>query len=95
MDGQPKEVLEDFTICSTSIAAVADGTTDHSVASLIFLGARIRMTLLGAARNPHFAGRQGTVVGRSRINGSVRILFDGRKTPISLYRDYVETIALF
>jgi hypothetical protein len=56
----------------------------------ISIGARIKMSKLGKARNPHFADKEGTVVGSSRLNNSVRVLFDGRRTPVSLHPDYVE-----
>ena len=50
------------------------------------------MSTLGAARNPQLAEKEGTVVGNSRLNKSVRVLFDGRKTPMSLHRDYIQVI---
>ena len=55
-------------------------------------GTRIRMSVLGALRNPRLAGREGAIVGSSRMNRSVRILFDGRRTPISLHPDYIEAM---
>jgi hypothetical protein len=58
----------------------------------VVIGARCRMSSLGLARNQRFAGKEGTVVGNSRLNSSVRVLFDGRKTPISLHRDYIEIV---
>jgi hypothetical protein len=50
------------------------------------------MSALGAARNPRLAEREGTIVGTSRHNSSIRVLFDGRKTPMSLHRDYIRQI---
>jgi hypothetical protein len=38
------------------------------------------------------AEKKGTIVGGSRLNRSVRVIFDGRKSPTSLYRDYIEQI---
>jgi hypothetical protein len=61
------------------------------VVSPILIGARVKLSALGLARNPHLSQRQGTVIGSSRLNGSVRVLFDERKTPISLHRDYIES----
>jgi hypothetical protein len=58
----------------------------------IAIGARFRMSALGAARSPRLAKKEGTIVGCSRLNSSIRILFDGSKSPISLHRDYVEQI---
>jgi hypothetical protein len=57
-------------------------------------GARFKMSALGAARNPRLAEKEGTVVGSSRLNRSVRVLFDGRKTPMSLHRDYIKLIPI-
>jgi len=56
------------------------------------IGARFRMSALGAARSPRLAKKEGTIVGVSRINSSLRVLFDGSKSPISLHRDYVEQL---
>ncbi|MGC1560304.1 MAG: hypothetical protein WA820_10705 [Bradyrhizobium sp.] len=50
------------------------------------------MSTLGAARNPRLAEKEGTIVGGSRLNSSVRVLFDGRKSPMSLHRDYIRLI---
>jgi len=58
----------------------------------IAIGARFRMSALGAARSPRLAKKEGTIVGGSRINSSIRVLFDGSKSPISLHRDYVEQL---
>jgi hypothetical protein len=56
----------------------------------IAIGTRFKMSALGAARSPRLAKKEGTIVGVSRINSSLRVLFDGSKSPISLHRDYVE-----
>ena len=58
----------------------------------IAIGARFRMSALGAARSPRLAKKEGTIVGASRLNSSLRVLFDGSKSPISLHRDYVEQL---
>jgi hypothetical protein len=50
------------------------------------------MSALGKARNPRLAEREGIIVGGSRVNSSLRVLFDGRKSPISPHRDYIEQI---
>jgi hypothetical protein len=48
------------------------------------------MSALGATRNPRLAEKEGAVVGSSRLNSSIRVLFDGRKSPMSLHPDYIE-----
>jgi hypothetical protein len=58
----------------------------------IAIGTRFRLSALGAARNFHLANKEGTIVGGSRFNSSLRVLFDGRKSPMSLHRDYIEPI---
>ena len=67
-------------------------TEDRRIALPIAIGARFRMSALGAVRNPRLAEKQGTIIGSSRLNRSVRVLFDGRKSPISLHRDYIEQV---
>jgi len=54
---------------------------------------RIRMSALGAARCPNLAGREGVVVGAGRYHSTVRVLFDGFKSPTSLHRSYIEPLA--
>ena len=51
------------------------------------------MSALGAGRSPRRAEKQGIIVGRSRLNSSVRVLFDGYKSLISLHRDYIEQLS--
>ena len=84
---------EEFKVGAPAIAANPIGR-DRAQASPIFIGARIKMSLLGAMRNPHLARKEGTIVGISRLNSSIRILFDGRRTPMSLHRSYIEPSAL-
>jgi hypothetical protein len=60
--------------------------------SSLVIGTRFKMSVLGAARNPRLAEKEGIIVGSSRINSSVRVLFEGRKSPMSLHRDYIEEI---
>ena len=54
---------------------------------------RIRMSALGAARCPNLAGREGVVVGAGRYRSTVRIMFDGFRSPTSLHRSYIEPVA--
>jgi hypothetical protein len=51
------------------------------------------MSALGAARCPRLADREGVIVGVGRYFSSVRVIFEGFKTPMSLHRDYVELVA--
>jgi hypothetical protein len=66
--------------------------SDRLSGAPIAIGARFRMSALGAARSPRLAEKEGTIVGVSRLNSSIRVLFDGSKSPISLHRDYVEQL---
>jgi hypothetical protein len=54
---------------------------------------RIRMSALGAARCPNLAGREGVVVGAGRYRSTVRIMFDGFRSPTSLHCTYIEPVA--
>lgn len=53
---------------------------------------RVRMSALGAERCPNLAGREGVVVGAGRYRSTVRVLFDGFKSPTSLHATYVEAV---
>jgi hypothetical protein len=66
--------------------------SDHLARAPIAMGTRFRMSALGAARSPRLAKKEGTVIGGSRLNNSIRVLFDGSKSPVSLHRDYVEQL---
>ena len=52
------------------------------------VGIRFRINERAGAR---LAGKEGTIVGRSRQNNSIRVLLDGSKSPRSLHPDYLET----
>jgi hypothetical protein len=54
---------------------------------------RIRMSALGAARCPNLAGREGVVVGAGRYPSTVRVMFDGFRSPTSLHSTYIEAVA--
>jgi hypothetical protein len=58
----------------------------------IGLGARFKMSALGAARCPRLADREGVIVGRGFYNSTARVIFDGSKSPMSLHRDYIELL---
>jgi len=83
---------ERFPIDEPSMEAASFRSEKSSTTSPLVIGARFRMSMLGAARNKHLAGKEGLVVGNSRLNRSVRVLFDGRRTPMSLHPDYIEPI---
>jgi hypothetical protein len=74
----------------TRIVAHSIRSSDHP--SSFVIGTRFKMSVLGAARNPRLAEKEGIIVGSSRLNSSVRVLFEGRKSPMSLHRDYIEEI---
>jgi hypothetical protein len=53
---------------------------------------RVRMSALGTARCPNLAGREGVVVGAGRYRSTVRVMFDGFKSPTSLHSTYIEAV---
>ena len=57
------------------------------------VGARLKMSALGAARCPRLADRQGIIVGGGRYHCTVRVIFDGSKSPMSLHQDYLELVS--
>jgi hypothetical protein len=61
----------------------------------ITIGSRVRMSALGAERCPRLAEKIGTVVGGSIYNNSVSIRFDGKKSAVTLHRNYIEGIATY
>lgn len=89
MEGRLRKDWEGPSIALPGIAVDAIRNDGRRV-SRIFVGARIKMSKLGRSRNRHFADKEGTVVGSGRLNRSFRVLFDGRKTPITLHQDYIE-----
>jgi hypothetical protein len=56
------------------------------------LGSRFKLTRLGGERCSKFSGRTGIIVGFSSANSSVRVLFDGTKTPRALHPSYIEPV---
>ena len=92
MRGRLRRDFEALSNEELSIVAHSIRSGDRSTASPIVIGARFRMSALGAVRNPRLAEKEGIVVGSSRLNSSVRVLFNGRRTPMSLHRDYIEQI---
>jgi len=90
MKVQSKTGSEGLPAEAPNTAANNTRRVDRSSASIIAIGARFRMSSLGAARHPRLADKEGTIVGASRLNSSIRVLFDGRKVPISLHREYIE-----
>jgi hypothetical protein len=57
------------------------------------IGARCRLSRLGIARSPRTTMTVGTIVGKGRTTGSIRVLFDGCSSPVSLHKKYVELIS--
>jgi hypothetical protein len=58
------------------------------------IGARFKMSELGATRCPRLASKVGTVVGIKSRYGSVSVCFDGNKSGTLLHRDYIEVISI-
>jgi hypothetical protein len=61
----------------------------------ITIGSRVRMSALGAERCPRLAENVGTVVGGSIYKNSVSIRFDGKKSSVTLHRDYIEGLSTY
>jgi hypothetical protein len=92
MSERPRGVFEGLVKNQRNGAVHSVRSAGRSAAPPVAKGARFRMSTLGAARNPRLAEKEGTIVGGSRLNSSVRVLFDGRKSPMSLHRDYIRLI---
>ena len=92
MEGRSSKGWERPSIAALGVAVNAI-QSDGRQASRISIGVRVKMSKLGRLRNRHFAKKIGTIVGSGRLNSSFRVLFDGRKTPITLHEDYIEPSA--
>lgn len=60
-------------------------------ADRIAVGTRFKISELGAVRCPNLADKIGTVVGLSRQNTGITVLFDGDARPTCLYRGYISS----
>jgi hypothetical protein len=56
------------------------------------VGVRFKLSPLGSRRSPNLAGKEGVIIGGSLYPKSVRVRFDGNKSPKTLHRDYIELI---
>jgi hypothetical protein len=56
------------------------------------IGARFKMSALGAARSPVLANKEGVIIGKGRFHNSVRVQFDRNKSSTTLHRNYIEVI---
>jgi|ERR1700677_1645037 hypothetical protein len=54
------------------------------------VGSRFRLSALGIKRCRKAKSRTGLVVGLSPTGSSVRVIFEGRRQPITLHESYVE-----
>ena len=53
-------------------------------------GQRIRLSALGKERCPKIKIYSGVVSGKTSRSDAVRVLIDGRKTPMTLHVSYIE-----
>ena len=89
----PKLAETEASMDGSNKVAPSNCSEEPPPASATVKGVRFELSKLGRARNPRFATREGTIIGNSRVNNSVRVLFDGRKTPMSLHRDYIKVVS--
>jgi hypothetical protein len=54
---------------------------------------RVGMTELGKERNPKLAERIGVVYGPSRYPNTIRVLWDGNRSPNAYHRSYIRVLA--
>ena len=73
------------------VAAEEDNVSNitDSQTSRIAIGTRFKMSALGAVRCPRLAEK---IVGMSRYNTGVTVLFDGNKTATCLHKDYISPV---
>jgi hypothetical protein len=56
-------------------------------------GSRCRLSELGIAKSRTGIMKTGTIVGSGHYTDSIRIVFDGSTTPVSLHKKYIELIS--
>ncbi|MBR1237867.1 hypothetical protein [Bradyrhizobium sp. AUGA SZCCT0182] len=61
----------------------------------IAIGDRFKMSTLGAARCPRLAAKGGVIVGGGQYPCTIRVIFDGCKSPTALHRDYIEPVSRY
>jgi hypothetical protein len=54
------------------------------------IGMRVRLSALGLKRSPKTDTHKGVIVGVNSTSSSVRVLLDGRRTPLALHSSYIE-----
>jgi len=59
----------------------------------IAIGTRFKINKLGAVRCPNLADKIGIVVGLSRHNTGITVLFDGDRRPTCLHIGYISSIS--
>lgn len=59
--------------------------------SPLALGDRVRMSALGLARHPKYAGHEGVIVGKVSASG-MRVKFDERKHVQTIHHSYLTKI---
>jgi hypothetical protein len=91
----PREVIEPRIKMKSSILRGLQQRRppEANALSAFKIGDRVQLSSLGRSRSPKLAERSGSVVGLARNSQSVRVLFDGRKTPALLHLSYVQSIA--
>ncbi|MBR1270272.1 hypothetical protein JQ629_22615 [Bradyrhizobium sp. AUGA SZCCT0222] len=67
--------------------------SDTQEFSRLVVGARFKMSELGATRCRSLAGKTGIVVEVFRSNTGVTVLFDGANRPTCLHRDFITPIS--
>jgi hypothetical protein len=58
----------------------------------IAVGTRFKISEIGAVRCPNLADKIGVVVGLSRHNTGITVLFDGDRRPTCLHRGYISSM---
>jgi hypothetical protein len=55
------------------------------------IGDRVRLSELGASRIKKAPSKTGRVIGAGKVSKlTIRVLFDGMKSPVSLHQSYLE-----
>jgi hypothetical protein len=52
-------------------------------------GDRVHLSEFGCSRHPRDSDKKGTIVGQTRYPNSLRVIWDGSRSPVTMHKDYL------
>jgi hypothetical protein len=53
-------------------------------------GDRVHLSELGCSRHPRDSDKKSTIVGQTRYPNSLRTIWDGSRSPVTMHKDYLQ-----